>query len=423
MPTDLRVRKPSVPDLRATPAFAALRTRNYRIYLTGQSLTNAGTWMQSVAIDWLTLTLTHSSTAVGLTMALQFLPMLLLGAYGGLIADRFPKRRLLLTTQTAYASLTTVLAALTLSGAVHATDVYLFALASGLVMVVDGPTRQAFVTEVVGSQHLRAAISLNAAVFQTTRLVGPAVSAVLIQTIGTGWVFVINAVCYVGPTVGLLRLDVAALDPVTPAVRERGALRAAGRYVLARPRVAWTIFLVGVVGTFGLNFPVVLTAMAKHTFHGNAGTYGAFNIALAVGSVAGALLAGARPRSGLRLIVLGTAAFGLAQLGAAGAPDLATFMVLLALMGMTNLALQSMANASVQLWVDPAVRGRVMGMYLLAFTGGTPIGAPLVGAITSAFGARVGMGLCGLVPAVAAVLVAVLQRGGVTAPVTARAAT
>lgn len=413
MTTDVAVREIPPSTSPRQGAFAALRLRNYRIYLTGQSLASVGTWMQSIAQDWLVLALTHSPTAVGVTMALQFGPTLVLGAHGGLLADRFSKRHLLLATQTANAVLTGLLAALTIFGAVRAGEVFGFALLSGLVFVVDGPTRQSFVGEVVGQQYMRGAISLNAAVFQATRLVGPAIASVLIGTVGTGWVFAVNALCYVGPTVGLLRLRVAELTPIEPAPRQEHALRDAARYVLQRPHVAWTIFLVGIVGTFGLNFPVVLTAMAKHTFHGSAGMYGAFNIALAVGSAAGAIIAGARPRGRLRLIVLGTVLFGLAQFAAAQAPDLPAFMVLLVAMGLANLALQAMANSSVQLWVEPAMRGRVMGIYLLAFTGGTPLGAPLIGAITEHLGARTGMAVCGLVPALAALAVGLVQAHGV----------
>jgi MFS family permease len=389
---------------------AALRSANFRRYLVGQSFANLGTWIQSIAQDWLVLRLTGSSTAVGVTMALQFIPMLLLGVHGGLLADRWPKRRLLLATQSANAVLTGALATLSLLGLVRVEYVYLFALLSGLVFVVDAPTRQSFVSEVVPADHLRGAIALNSAVFQSTRLVGPAVAGVLIETVGTGWAFAANAVCYLGPTIGLLRIRlVQPAGPFRPR-HEPGAVRDTLRYVLDRPRVALTVLLVGVVGTFGLNFPVVLTAMAGGTFHGSAGTYATFNIALAIGSVCGALAASTLVRSRMRVIVIGAALFGFAQAGAALAPDEHTFLVLLALMGMTNLAFQAIANSSVQLWVEPQVRGRVMGLYMLVFTGGTPFGAPLIGAITSACGPRIGMLICGLAPLIAACAVVLAHR-------------
>ena len=387
-------------------AFAALTSHNYRIYLGGQSLANTGTWMQSIAQDWLVFELTHSSACVGLTMALQFLPILLLGLHAGGVADRLPKRRILLTTQTLNAVATATLAAITIAGAVHPADVYAFAFASGLIFAFDAPARQAFVAEVAPPGQLRAAIALNAAVFQSTRLIGPAAASLLIATVGTGWVFAVNAACYAGPVIGLLRLRPAELVPAPAVPREPGALRATARYLRQHPDVMWTIFLVGMFGTFGLNFPIVLTAMAKSAFGGDASTYGLFNIVLAIGSAAGALLAGAAAHPRTRVIVASAAVFGLLQVAAAVAPDEAVFLLPLAGMGFVNLAFQAMANASVQLAVDPERRGRVMGLYMLAFIGGTPIGAPVIGALTGHFGPRVGMAICGIVPALAAVLVA-----------------
>jgi MFS family permease len=255
--------------------------------------------------------------------------------------------------------------------------------------------------------QLRAAISLNAAVFQATRLIGPAIASALIVGVGTGWVFAVNAACYLGPTVGLLLLRPSDLQPAPAPPATAGAVRAAARYVRGRPDLLWTIFLVGMLGTFGLNFPIVLTAMAKTTFGGNASTYGLFNIVLGLGSAAGAVFAGAGTRPRIRAIVGCAAVFGVLQAAAALAPDLAVFIVLLVGMGFVNLVCQAMANASVQLSVDPELRGRVMGLYMLVFIGGTPIGAPIIGAVTSHFGARTGMLVCGVIPAMAAAVVAV----------------
>ena len=392
-------------------AFAALTSRSYRIYISGQSLANMGSWMQSIAQDWLIFELTRSSTAVGVTMALQFLPMLLLGLHAGAVADRMSKRRILLITQSLNAAATLALAVITLSGAVRAADVYAFALLSGLIFAFDGPARQAFVTEVVPEGKLRAAISLNAAVFQATRLIGPAIASVLIAAVpsttgGTGWVFALNAACYLGPTAGLLLLRPADLQPARPASKAQGTVLAAVRYLRGHPDVRWTIFLVGMLGTFGLNFPIVLTAMAKSAFGGNASTYGLFNILLGLGSAAGAVVAAAGTRPRTRAIVTAAAVFGILQAAAALAPDLAVFLVLLIVMGFVNLVCQAMANASVQLAVDPEIRGRVMGLYMLVFIGGTPIGAPVVGAITTHYGARTGMLVCGAIPALAALVTA-----------------
>jgi MFS family permease len=392
-------------------AFAALTSPSYRIYLGGQSLMNTGTWMQSIAQDWLIFDLTRSSTAVGVTMALQFLPILALGLHAGGVADRRSKRAILLTTQTLSAVVAAALAVITLAGTVRPADVYAFALLNGLIFAFDAPARQAFVAEVVPAGRLRAAIALNAAVFQATRLIGPAVASLLIASVGTGWVFAVNAACSAGPVIGLLRLRPSALVPAARTPREPGAFRATIRHLGQRPDITWTIFLVAMFGTFGLNFPIVLTAMAKSAFGGNASMYGLFNIVLAVGSAAGALLAGAAAHPRTRVIVLSAAAFGLLQMAAATAPDLAVFLLAFAAMGFTNLAFQAMANASVQLAVDPERRGRVMGLYMLGFIGGTPIGAPIIGALTSEFGPRVGMAICGAGPALAAVIMAAATAG------------
>src|ERR1700690_4103620 len=269
--------------------------------------------MQSIAQDWLIYDLTHSSTCVGVPMPRKFLPILSLGLYTGGVADRLPKRGILLTTQTLNAAATAALAVITIAGAVRAADVYAFALGSGLIFAFDAPARQAFVAEVVPPSQLRAAIALNAAVFQATRLIGPAVAALLIASVGTGWVFAANVACYAGPVIGLLRLRPSDLRPAPPARREPGALRATARYLRQHPDVVRTIFLVGMFGTFGLNFPIVLTAMAKSTFHGDATTYGLFNIALAIGSAAGALFAGAAARSRPGMIAGSAAGFGLLE--------------------------------------------------------------------------------------------------------------
>jgi len=304
-------------DRQPRGAFAALSSRSYRIYIGGQSLANMGSWMQSIAQDWLVFSLTHSSTAVGVTMALQFLPMLLLGLHAGALADRLPKRRILLITQTLNGITTAALAVITITGAVRPTYVYGFALASGVVFAYDSPARQAFVTEVVSQDRLRAAISLNAAVFQATRLIGPAIASVLIATAGTGWVFAVNAACYLGPTIGLLLLRPSDLHPAQAAAKAQSTMATAVRYLRGRPDILWTIFLVGMLGTFGLNFPIVLTAMAKSAFGGNASTYGLFNIVLGLGSAAGAVLAGAGARPRARAIVTAAAIFGILQAAAA----------------------------------------------------------------------------------------------------------
>jgi MFS family permease len=391
-------------------ALAALRSPSYRTYLAGFAAAATGTWMRSVAQDWLVLELTGSPAAVGITMACQFLPVLLLGLHGGLVADRRSRRALLLAAAAANAALAALLAALTLTGTVAAVHVDLLALVGGLVLVVENPARQAFVTETVPPEHLRPAVALAAAVFQMTRLVGPAVAGVLIGTAGTGWVFAATAACSLASMLGLAGGARTRPRPVIEPAP--GQLRAALAHVAARPRVAATIVLVGLLGMFGLNFPVVLTGMADTVFAGGAPLYGLFNVVLAVGSAAGALVAGGSSTRRWWPIAATGAGFGVAQIVASQMPGRTAFLLVLVVMGAVNLAFQALANAAVQMGVDPAMRGRVMGLYMLAFTGGTPLGAPLIGWITDAAGPRVGMAVCGAVPLVAALVVARTLSGG-----------
>ncbi|MEU4208417.1 MFS transporter [Streptomyces sp. NPDC026206] len=395
----------SLPRVKRTSkggTFSSLRVRNYRLFATGQVVSNTGTWMQRIAQDWLVLSLTGSSAAVGITTALQFLPMLLLGLYGGVIADRCPKRPLLLITQAAMGVTGLALGALTLSGHVQVWHVYLTALALGLVTVVDNPARQAFVVEMVGPADLRNAVSLNSANFQSARLVGPAVAGVLITAVGSGWAFLLNGLSYVAPIAGLLMMRTAELHRTDPAPRGKGQLREGLRHVAERPELVWPIVLVGFIGTFGFNFPIWLTAFVNDVFHADASTYGLLNTLMAAGSLAGALLAARRGSSRLRLLVGAAVAFGVLEVAAALAPSFWTFALLLVPIGMCGLTINVTANSSLQLASDPALRGRVMSLFMMVFMGGTPLGAPLVGWITDVYGPRVGFLAGGAVSVLAA---------------------
>ena len=393
--------------------FRSLRVRNYRLFFVGQVVSNIGTWMQRIAQDWLVLSLTGSSTAVGVTMALQFLPMLLFGLYGGVLVDRFPKRRLLFVTQTSMAVTGLALAALTLSGQVQVWHVYVAAFAVGMATVVDNPARQSFVSEMVGPDQLQNAVSLNSANFQSARLVGPAVAGVLITTVGTGWAFLYNGLSFVAPITGLLLMRTRELHPVRRAPRAKGQLREGLRYVAGRPELLWPIVLVGFIGTFGFNFPVWLSAYADDVFHADAGSYSLFNTLMAVGSVAGALLAARRGTARLHVLIGGALAFGLLEIVAALAPAYWLFALLMVPIGMFGLTVNVTANTAIQMNTDPAMRGRVMALYMMVFLGGTPLGAPIAGWVTDAYGARLGFVAGGVVAAVAAVVVGlVLVRAG-----------
>ena len=393
--------------------FSSLKVRNYRLFFAGQVVSNIGTWMQRIAQDWLVLSLTGSATAVGVTTALQFLPMLLFGLYGGVLVDRFPKRPTLLITQTAMGIAGVVLAALTLSGHVQVWHVYVAAFAVGLATVVDNPARQSFVSEMVGPEQLQNAVSLNSANFQSARLVGPAVAGLMITGVGTGWAFLFNGLSFIAPITGLLLMRGRELYAVERAPRGKGQLREGLHYVAGRPELIWTIALVGFIGTFGYNFPVYLSAFADDVFHAGAGSYSLFNTLMAVGSLAGALLAARRGTSRTRVLIGAAIAFGAVELVAAFAPSLWLFALFMVPIGMFGMTVNVTANTGIQLSTDPAMRGRVMALYMMVFLGGAPVGAPIAGWITDAYGVRAGLAVGGAISLLAAVSIGVaLTRVG-----------
>ncbi|MET9441575.1 MFS transporter [Streptomyces sp. NPDC006610] len=400
-------------DTRKSSMFSSLKVRNYRLYFIGQVVSNIGTWMQRIAQDWLVLSLTGSATAVGVTTALQFLPMLLFGLYGGVLVDRLPKRPALLVTQAAMAFTGTALAVLTLTGHVEVWHVYVAAFAVGLATVVDNPARQSFVSEMVGPDQLQNAVSLNSANFQSARMVGPAVAGVLITGVGTGWAFLFNGLSFVAPIAGLLLMRGRELHPARRTPRGKGQLREGLAYVAGRPDLIWPIVLVGFVGTFAFNFPVYLSAFADDVFHAGAGTYSLFNTLMAVGSVAGALLAARRGRARLRVLSGAALVFGTIEIVAAASPELWMFALLMIPLGLFGMTVNVTANTNIQMSTDPAMRGRVMALYMMVFLGGSPVGAPIVGWITDAYGARVGLAAGGAVAALAAAVIGlVLARVG-----------
>ncbi|MFE9610305.1 MFS transporter [Streptomyces sp. NPDC006012] len=398
---------------RRSSMFSSLGIRNYRFFFAGQVISNTGTWMQRIAQDWLVLSITGSSTAVGVTTALQFLPMLLFGLYGGVLVDRLPKRPVLLVTQTWMGLAGLVLAALTLSGHVQVWHVYVAAFATGLATVVDNPARQSFVSEMVGPDQLQNAVSLNSANFQSARLIGPAVAGVLITGVGTGWAFLFNGLSFVAPVSGLLLMRGRELHVARRTPRGKGQLREGLRHVAGRPELIWPIVLVGFIGTFGFNFPVWLSAYADDVFHAGAGGYSLLNTLMAVGSVAGALLAARRGTSRLRLLIAAAVAFGALETVAALAPSYWLFALLMVPIGIFGMTTNVTANTSVQMASDPAMRGRVMALFMMVFMGGTPLGAPIVGWITDAYGPRIGFLFGGVVSTLSAAAIGlVLVRMG-----------
>lgn len=405
--------------------FRSLSVRNYRLFASGQLVSLTGTWMQRVGQDWLVLKLSHNSgTAVGITTGLQFLPFLLFGLYGGVIADRYPKRRLLIATQAFMAVQAVALALLDLSGVVSLGEVYGLAFLLGLATVVDNPTRQAFVTEMVGPDHVVNAVGLNSATFNSARIFGPALAGLMIDLVGTGWVFVLNAASYLAVIGGLAMMRDSELVRTPAVARAPGQVREGLRYLRARTDLLIPIMLVGIVGTLGFNFQITLALMDKVVMHRGAGAYGLLTSSIAVGSLVGAL-AGARRRAPTRKLLVGAAAcFGVAACLAAVMPTYATLALLLLPTGFFAILFSTSANTTVQLGSDPAMRGRVMGVYMLVFAGGTPIGAPLVGWIAQTLGPRASIlvgGVSSLVAAAVAALI-VLRQGEPATPLARRVA-
>ncbi len=373
--------------------FSSLSVPNYRRYFTGQSISLIGTWMQTTAQAWLVLTLTDSATDLGLVVALQTLPVLLLGPYGGVIADRVDKRRLMIVLQSLMGVQALVLGLLTLTHRVTFLDVCILAVILGLNNCFENPSRQAFVLEMVGPSDLRNAVSLNSTMVNAARAVGPAVAGLLIATVGTGWCFMINAASFVAVVTSLTTMDRAALQPAPPTARGRGQLREGFRYVARTPELAVPLLMMGLVGMLAYEFQVTLPVAARHVFHGGAEVYGVMTAAMGIGAVVGGLMTAARGKTGLRAMVLASTVFGVVILFAAVAPVLAVEFIALALVGYASVSFLAMGNSTLQLETDPQMRGRVMALWSVAFLGSTPIGGPAIGWVTEQAGARVGLGV------------------------------
>jgi len=389
--------------------FRSLSGINYRLWFAGALVSNIGTWMQRTAQDWIVLTMLtdNDAVAVGITMALQLGPQLLLVPWSGLIADRFDRRKLLMATQTGMALLGVALGLMVLFGVAELWHVYVFAFALGVVSAIDAPARQAFVSELVSEKDLPNAVSLNSASFNAARLVGPAAAGLLTVAVGAGWVFLINAVTFAATLVSLalLRRDKLRVAPRAP--RAKGQLLEGFRYVAKRPDILAIMIAVFIIGTFGLNFAIFTATMARVEFNHGAGEFGLLSSVLAIGSVTGALLSARRERPRMRIIFSAAAAFGVACAVAALMPTFLTFALSLILVGFASITFMTTANSFVQTTTDPMMRGRVMALYMAIFVGGTPIGAPIVGWAANEFGPRWALGV-GAASGLAAALVGVI---------------
>ena len=370
--------------------FTALANHNYRIYLTGSFVSNIGTWMQRVAQDWLVLELSGGSgVAIGVTTGLQFLPMLLLSPYGGLIADRFDKRRVLKITQLWLALCAATLGVLAITGLAVTWHVYLLALLFGVGTAFDNPARQAFVPEVVGAEHLPNAIGLNSAAFHAARIVGPALAGLVIAAVGSGWAILSNGVTYAAFIAGLVLIDTRRLKTSPRVERAKRQIRDSLSYVRSRSDLVLVLSIVFCVGTFGMNFQMTSALMAQQEFHRGAQEYGILGTFMAVGSLGGALLAARRRHApSAAFLVTMAVVFGVLEVVAGLMPTYWSYAAVLPVLGLAALLTLTAANASVQLRVDPALRGRVMALYMMVLLGGTPIGAPLLGWIGEVLGAR-----------------------------------
>ncbi len=403
--------------LAASRTFRSLGVRNYRLYFFGQIVSMSGTWMQSVAQAWLVLELTGSGVALGAVTALQFLPTLVLGPWGGLIADRVDKRRLLVWTQSASAALALVLGLLTVTHVVTLWMVYALALGLGLVTMIDMPTRQTFVMEMVGREYVTNAVSLNGVIVNASRIVGPAVAGVLIATVGVGICFLVNAGSYVAVIAGLLMMRTSELQRGKIATRQRGQLRAGLRYVWRTPELRIPLLLMAVVGAIAYNFSVVLPLMVRFAFHAGAGAFGVLFSVMGAGAVVGGLAVAAWGRATRRLLAAAAIGLGGFLLLAAVAPSLGFELVAMLPIGLASTAFIAMSNSLLQLGATPEMRGRVMGLFAVVFLGTTPIGGPLVGWIAEQFGPRVAMGVAAGVTAAAGAITLFFLRRAQTRPV------
>ena len=375
--------------------FSSLRVPNYRLYFAGQAISLSGTWMQSVAQGWLVLDLTGSGTAIGLVLALQFLPVLLLGPLGGVLADRIDKRRLLLGTQVAAALLAAALGLLVLLEVVTLWMVCAMACGLGFVNLVDNPTRQAFLGEMVGPDDLTNAISLNSVLVNLARVAGPAGAGALIITVGVAPCFLINAASYLAAIAALLLIRPERLRRTAPRPRSRGQLRAGFRYVRANPAIFIPLLMMAVVGTLAYEFQVSLPLLARFTFGGDADTYGAMTALMGAGAVVGGLLTAAAGRRAPTALAAMALLFGAVQSVAALAPSRALALAAMVPLGASSIAFLALGNATLQLASAPEMRGRVMALWAVAFLGSTPVGGPLIGWI-GGLNPRWGLGVGGL---------------------------
>ena len=395
----------------ARVTFRSMSVRNYRLYFAGQLISTTGTWMQSIAQAWLVLQITGSGVALGITVALQFTPVLLVGAWGGLVADRVDKRRLLVGTQAAAGVLALVLGTVTVLGVVQLWMIFVLALGLGAVNALDNPARRAFVVEMVGAEHVSNAVSLSSAMFMAARVIGPAISGLVIAGFGVSWCFFANGVSYSAAVIAFLAMRQNEFFSVEPVPKRKGQLREGLRYAWSTPALRLPLVLTAVIGTLAFNFQVVLPLLAKQTFSGGADTLGVLYASMSIGSVLGALVSAHEARATRRFVLGAALAFGAALVAAALAPTFGLELLVLVPVGAAGIAFTAMANGVLQTETAPEMRGRVAALFTVAFLGSTPIGGPIIGLVSQQLGPRAGLWVGGVATlAVTVAAIAAIRR-------------
>lgn len=401
--------------------FSSFAVHNFRLYFLGQFVSLCGTWMQTIALSWLVLQLTHSGTKLGLVTAAQFLPILLFGLLGGVIADHFDKRKVLYFTQTSLGVLALLLGLLVVNHVVQLWEVYIIAACMGMTTVIDNPSRQTFVVEMVGSERLRNAISLNSTIVNVARVIGPSIAAIIIATVGVGECFLINAASYIAVLIALAAMRNRELYP-TPRAKddESGGVVEGLRYVWKEPRLRSTLCMMAIIGTFTYEFPVIMPLFATITMHGNATTYSAISAAMGLGAVLGGLYTAGKREVVASQLVTVAILFGMSMILIAVMPTLLTALLLIVVMGMLSIIFIALSNTTLQLTSQPQMRGRVMSLWSMAFQGTTPIGGPIIGALADHTNPRVGILVGGLAALLAAVVGTFTARAPKMLPSTER---
>ena len=395
----------------ARVTFRSMSVRNYRLYFAGQLISTTGTWMQSIAQAWLVLQITGSGVALGVTVALQFTPVLLVGAWGGLVADRVDKRRLLVGTQAAAGVLALVLGTVTVLGVVQLWMIFVLALGLGAVNALDNPARRAFVVEMVGAEHVSNAVSLSSAMFMAARVIGPAIAGLVIAGFGVSWCFFANGVSYSAAVIAFLAMRENEFFSVEPVPKRKGQLREGLRYAWSTPALRLPLVLTAVIGTLAFNFQVVLPLLAKQTFSGGADTLGVLYASMSIGSVLGALVSAHEARATQRFVLGAALAFGAALVAAALAPTFGLELLVLVPVGAAGIAFTAMANGVLQTETAPEMRGRVAALFTVAFLGSTPIGGPIIGWVSQQLGPRAGLWVGGVATlAVTVAAIAAIRR-------------